>query len=447
MDGKSFCRTILLLALPAAFQQTVNIAVNLMDNVMVGMLGETSLSAVSLAGQYYNLYFNLCYGISGGACVLSAQYMGAGKERMVRQVWKLAMYIAGGTGAVFSLVTWIFPLQIMELYTNDPGIAEAGTGYLKVTALVFIFHGTSLIMVNLLRTVGVTRLGLAVSVVSFAANILFNYMFIFGRFGAPRMEEAGAALGTLLSRILEFFITFAYLFGRKRGFCFSPGDLLGRPDGGLLWVFGKIGFPVIISDGMFTVGDNVLSAILGHMGAAMVSGQAITMTAMRLCTAFVLGLSQASSVMVGQAVGAGNVKEAQLQGKWFCIISAVTGILGGILIWMAGPEIIGVFRLSGESADTAGQMMKAMSLLMVCQSMQAVMGKGVLRGGGDTGFLMLADLIFLWMLSIPIGYGAGLVWGWTPFWVFVCLRLDIIGKTFLCLGRLRKGRWIKNVNI
>lgn len=442
----AFYRQVVLVGLPVAFQQAINIGVNLMDTVMVGALGENALSASSLANQYYYLYYILCLGISGGACVLSAQYWGAGDRAMVRQVWRLSMYIAGGSALIFAVVTGLFPSQIMAVYTDQAEMIALGASYLCVTALVFFFHGTSLIMVNLMRTAGVLYLGMAVSGLSFFCNIFFNYVFIFGKFGAPRLGIAGAAVGTLLSRMLEFFITFGYLFSAYKRLGFAPRDLAGSLEPRLLHTFVTTGVPPIISDGMFTVGDNILSVILGHMGAAVVSGQAITLATMRFCTAFLMGLSNASSVMIGQAVGRREYAAVQRQSRTFLLLSLIGGLMGGVLIEAVSPFVVGLYDLSPAARDATLQMMHAMSLLMAFQAVQSVMSKGVLRGGGDTRFLMAADLIFMWGLNIPFGYLAGLRWGWTPFWVFVCLKLDAICKTFLCTWRLVQGHWVRNVN-
>lgn len=441
-----FYRQVVLVGLPVAFQQAINIGVNLMDTVMVGALGENALSASSLANQYYYLYYILCLGISGGACVLSAQYWGAGNKAMVRQVWRLSMYIAGGSAILFAVVTGTLPHAIMGVYTTQPEMIELGSQYLRVTAWIFFFHGTSLIMVNLLRTVGVLYLGLIVSGLSFFTNIFFNYVFIFGKFGAPRLGIAGAAVGTLISRGLEFAITFGYLLGVQKYIAFRPKDFVGKLDPAMMRSFLTTGMPPIISDGMYTVGDNILSVILGHMGAAVVSGQAITLATMRFCTAFLMGLSNASSVMIGQAVGRGEQAAVQRQSRTFFLLSVVGGLAGGVLIELASPFVVGLYDLSPEAMDATMQMMHAMSLLMVFQAAQSVMSKGVLRGGGDTRFLMAADLIFMWGLNIPLGYLAGLHWGWAPFWVFICLKLDTICKTFLCLWRMVCSHWIRDVN-
>lgn len=442
----AFYRQVILVGLPVAFQQAINIGVNLMDTVMVGALGENALSASSLANQYYYLYYILCLGISGGACVLSAQYWGADHQGMVRQVWRLSMYIASISAILFAVITGIMPETIMGIYTAEPEMIELGSQYLRVTVWVFFFHGTSLIMVNLLRTVGVLYLGFAVSGISFVSNIFFNYVFIFGKFGAPRMGIAGAAVGTLISRGIEFAISFIYLFVVQKYIRFRPRDLLGKLDRGMLHNFFTTGMPPIISDGMYTVGDNILSVILGHMGAAVVSGQAITLATMRFCTAFLMGLSNASSVMIGQAVGRGERDVVQRQARTFFLLSSVGGLAGGLLIAAISPFVVGLYDFSPEAMQATMQMLQAMSLLMVFQAAQSVMSKGVLRGGGDTRFLMVADLVFMWGLNIPLGYLAGLRWGWTPFWVFICLKLDTICKTFLCLWRMVRCQWVRDIN-
>ena len=238
---RSFYREIFFVALPVAFQQMINIGVNLMDTVMVGALGETVLSASSLANQYYNLYYILCLGISGGTCVLSSQYWGAGNKPMMRQVWRLSMLLTAGSAVIFSLITLIFPLQIMRIYTNNPVIVEEGAKYLRVTASIFFFHGTSLVMVNLLRTAEVNFLGMPVSCVSFVLNIFFNYAFIYGHFGFPRLEIAGAAVGTLISRLAEFAITFGYLGMRGKRIGFTFRDLIGPLEPELWRSFRRVG--------------------------------------------------------------------------------------------------------------------------------------------------------------------------------------------------------------
>lgn len=206
-----FYRRVLGIMLPVALQQAVNMGVNMMDTMMLGKFEEVALSASSLANQYYSFFTIFCMGIIGGSSVLAAQYWGAEEKEKARETFSMALRLSVAVGIVFSLLTWFFPQQIMRIYTPEADVIEQGVRYLRITAFVFLVHGTSLVTAQLMRSVGVPQLGLWVSVISFFVNVAGNYVFIFGKFGAPRMEIAGAALGTLIARTVELLCTFIYV--------------------------------------------------------------------------------------------------------------------------------------------------------------------------------------------------------------------------------------------
>ena len=204
VTDKKFYKRVLSIMLPVALQQAINMGVNMLDTIMLGQFGEVQISSSSLANQYYNFFTIFCMGIIGGSSVLAAQYWGAREVEKVRQTFNMALRMALTLASVFAVLTWCFPAQIMSIYTSEAHVVEQGVRYLRITTFVFIIHGTSLVAAQLMRSVGQAQLGLIVSCVSFVVNLIANYAFIFGKFGAPRMEIAGAALGTLLARTSEF---------------------------------------------------------------------------------------------------------------------------------------------------------------------------------------------------------------------------------------------------
>lgn len=197
--------------LPVALQQAINMGGRYADTMMLGSFGEVALSASSLANQFYNFFTIFNMGIIGGSSVLAAQYWGAKDLDRVRETFSMAIRLATGLALFFALVTALFPRQIMSIYTPEAEVIEQGVRYLRITVFVYLLHGTSLVTAQLMRSVGQARLGLFVSIIAFFVNVFFNYVFIFGQFGAPRMEIAGAALGTLLARAAEFIVTFIYV--------------------------------------------------------------------------------------------------------------------------------------------------------------------------------------------------------------------------------------------
>lgn len=442
---KNFYKTALFIALPIAAQQIINIGVNLMDTIMLGSFGEIQLSASSLANQFYFIFHILCLGIGGGAAVMTAQYWGAKDKDSISRTLALMQRISVAIAIVFSILTLLFPNQIMALYTKDAAIIENGAKYLKIIAFVYLFHGLSLTTTIVLRTVGVVRLAFYTSCFAFFINVFFNWVFIFGKLGAPRLEIAGAAIGTLLARLFEFGITFGYLFFFDRKIQYKLGYFVQKINTSILKEYLHIGVPVIISDAFLTFGNSALAMIMGRMGSQMVAANAITTVTVQISTVFIMGISNASGVITGNTIGKGEYEKAHAQGVTFLVLSAIIGVLAGLIITLISPVIINFYNITPETKEIAEQLMLAVAFIVVFQSIQSVMTKGVLRGGGDTKFLMIADVLFLWVASIPLGYLAGLVWNWPPYAVYFCLRIDFVIKSFWCINRLNGQKWVRNV--
>ncbi|MBR2990757.1 MAG: polysaccharide biosynthesis C-terminal domain-containing protein, partial [Solobacterium sp.] len=284
---RQFYRRVLGIMLPVALQQAINMGVNMLDTMMLGQFGEVQLSASSLANQYYNIFTIICMGIIGGSSVLAAQYWGAGNKPKVRETFSMAFRLSLGAALVFALLTWFFPAGIMRIFTDEQDVILQGVKYLKITTFIFALHGTGLVYAQLMRSVGQPKLGLVVSIISFFVNLFFNWVFIFGRLGAPRMEIAGAALGTLIARLAEFLTTFIYILVIDKDLGLRIKHLLRSPSSEFYGKYFRLGAPVLISDFMLGMGNTAVSIVLGHMGAAVVAGNAICQVVDRLCTVII----------------------------------------------------------------------------------------------------------------------------------------------------------------
>lgn len=442
VKDKAFFAKVLSIMLPVALQQAINMGVNMLDTMMLGSFGEVQLSASSLANQYYNFFTILCMGIIGGSSVLSAQYWGAGNKEKVRETFSMAFRLAAVVSVFFAILTWLIPSQIMSIYTNETDVIEQGVKYLEITAFIFFFHGTSLVCAQLMRSVGQPKLGLFVSIVSFVVNIFANYLFIFGKFGAPRMEIAGAALGTFLARLSEFLVTFIYILFIDKKLGLRIRHLLKNPSATFYKNYFRLGAPVLVSDGLLALGGNLVSVVLGHMGAAVVAANSICMVVDRLCTVIIQGVSNASGIITGNTIGQGDKKKAMEQGETFYFLSIVFGLVSALLVYIFGPMTISVYTLTEDTIVVTRQLMNAYVIIVFFQAIQSVMTKGVLRGGGDTKFLMVADILFMWLVSIPLGALGGLVFGWPAWLTMLALRADYVIKSVWCVSRLLSGKWI-----
>ena len=270
-------------------------------------------------------------------------------------------------------------------------------------------------------------------------------MFIFGKFGAPRMEVAGAALGTLIARLFEAGMILGFLFFKDKKICFRIKDLFMKT-GTLIGEYIKISIPVLISDAILAIGNNSVAMVIGHLGAAFVSANAITSVTQQLSTVVIQGVSQAGAIVTGQTLGRGDRNKTMQQGWMFFGLGLALGTISAIFILAVSHPIIASYKVSEETVKIAEQLMLAISIIIIFQATNSIMTKGVLRGGGDTKILMIADNLFLWVLAIPLGYLAGFVFHWPAFWIYVCLKSDQIVKTFWCLIRLKSEKWIKKIS-
>lgn len=439
---RSFYKKVLAIMLPVALQQAINMGVNMLDTMMLGSFGEIQLSASSLANQYYNFFVILCMGIIGGSSVLAAQYWGADDKEKVRETFCMAIRLSIAAALFFSLLTWYFPAQIMSIYTSEADVITQGVRYLKITAFIFVIHGTSLVSAQLMRSVGQAKLGLVVSIISFFVNVGANYVFIFGKFGAPRMEIAGAALGTLIARSAEFLTTFVYILCIDKRLGLRVKHLLKSPSRQFYRGYFKLGAPVLVSDSLLALGSNLVAIVLGHMGAAVVAANAICQVIDRLCVVVIQGVSNASGITVGNTIGRGEIEKAQEEGETFYLLSMIFGLIASVMVFIIGPMTFSVYVLNEETVAITRHLMNAYVFIMFFQAIQSVMTKGVLRGGGDTRFLMVADILFMWLVSIPLGAVGGLVLHWPAWLTMICLRADYIIKSVWCISRLLSGKWI-----
>lgn len=445
LGNREFYKNVVAIALPISLQSLITIGVNMMDTIMLGNLGDTAISASALANQFINIFHICCMGMGMGASVLTSRFWGMQDKASLRKAVTIMLRLCFAIGMVFTLITVVTPDGIMRVYTEDNAIIQAGAGYFRWSIPCYLLLGFSLTCTIVLRSVGQVRLPLISSIAAFFINIFFNYVFIFGKFGAPRMEVEGAALGTLISRLFEFVFICGYFFFRDKRIEYRIKHIFMKC-GDLVKDYLRISIPVLISDALLAFGNSAVAMVMGRIGAAFVSANAITTVAQQLSTVFIQGISNASGIITGHTLGEGDADKAQRQGVTFLGLGVAIGILAGGLIMLISKPVIGCYQnVSEETRQIAEQLMMAVGLIVIFQAANSILTKGVLRGGGDTKFLMAADILFLWVASIPLGYLAGLVWHLPAFWIYIFLKIDQFIKAIWCVFRLKSRKWIKKI--
>jgi len=453
---KGFYRKVLVFALPIALQSLITNGVNILDSIMVSRLSteKTELAAVNCANLYINIYHILCMGLGMGASVLVSRYWGMretqGEKAMtaVKKSICIMIRLTLGLAALFALATALWPNQIIQIFLKEGqglDVVSCGTVYLNYSVVTFFFLGMSLTCTIVLRSVGQVKMPLYVSIGAFFVNLVANYSLIFGHFGCPKLGIAGAALGTLIARIYETSVICGYLFFVDKKVLFRLKHLLMKTSD-LLGEYIRISIPVLVSDGILALGNTAVGIVIGHCGGTYLAANTAASNTQMLSSVMIQGVCQSGAIVTGQTLGEGDKEKAQRQGYGFLGFGLGLGLISALIILLTKNWVLALFDLEGEIAAIAGQFMNAITLIVVFQGTNSIMTKGVLRGGGDTKVLMVADNIFLWILAIPLGILASHL-GFSPFWLFMCLKADQITKAIWCVLRLRSGKWIKKIKI
>ena len=436
--------------LPMILQNLVTNFMALADSFMVGALGETELAAVTMANSVFYVLSLIIFGIQSGTGVLVAQYYGKGRLDAINRIMGMGYYVSLGLTALIALLAFFFPMQLMQLVTNNPDLWEPGAEYARIVGFSYVCMAFSGVYIAVQRSMENPGLGAILLTVSGALNILLNYMFIFGKWGAPAMGCAGAAVATLLSRVLEVLVVTGCFFRSKR-LPVKPGLML-RPGRIIAGDFIKYSLPVVLNEGMWSLAMSLFSIIMGHMpnSTPILAAYTIAGNIDRMAAVALFAAGNATAVIIGRDIGCGDTKEIYGKGVALNFVCFVTGIISmGILLTIRATLLDGfifpLMDISAEAGELAKMMLAFIAVVMPLRSLNLCNIVGVFRGGGDVRFGLICDIGPLYCVCLPAAALCGLVFGLGITAVYVCICLDDFCKVFLCLLRLRSGKWINSV--
>ena len=442
--NRAFFRKTLLLMLPVILQQLITIGINFMDNLMIGSFGETSIAAAAFGNQVYAFFQFICMGLGSGAVVMSSQFWGRREIGPMRVTAAMALRVTAAICAVFTVLGVGAPALLLRLFTSDPAVLAAGAPYMRLIGTTFLLAGLSSTATYLMRSVGRVNIPLIGSAIAFFLNLFFNWVFIFGRLGAPRLELVGAAVGTVIARVFEFLFVFGYFVVKERSFAFRPPHF-ALPAGGLRAEYVRYSLPVLFSDTLLGLSLALTSAIYGHISADISAAVSIANSLIQLITVVNVGMSGASAIVVGNTIGEGDIPRARREGNTYILLSFLFGLVIILPLALLEGPYTGLYTIRESTAAIVRDIMLCNYFMLPLQTIAYVISKGILRGGGDTRFLLLADSSCVWFISLPLGALAGFVWHMTPFWVYFFLRIEFPLKGIVCFIRYCTGRWIKQI--
>ncbi len=445
-----FYKNALALMLPMIIQNIVTNTMQLADTFMVGALGEIELAAVTMANSIFFVLLLLIFGIQSGASVLVAQYNGRGSVDAINRVMGIGLYASLGLTTIVSLLTFFFPREIMGIITNNADLIEPGADYARIVGFSYVFMAISGIYISVQRSMENPRFGAYLLTLSGIMNIVLNYMLIFGKWGAPAMGCAGAALATVISRVFEVLVVLIYAPLSKRlplelPLVFRPGRLIAGD-------FVRYSLPVICNEGLWSLAMTVYAVIMGHMpdSTPILAAYTISGNIDRLVAVALFAAGNASAVITGREIGRGNRDTLYSIGvalNRLCFSTGIASLVGLLLVrqFAADSFIFPLMNISAEAGGIAKYMLLLLALVMPLRAVNLCNIVGVFRGGGDVHYALMCDVSPIYFICLPTAALCGLVFGLGIKAVYLCMCADELIRICLILPRLKSGKWINNV--
>ena len=440
---RSFYRSLVTLAVPISLQNLVTFAVSFADNVMIGSLGDDAISGVYIGGQLQSVLQMFVGGIEGAILILAAQYWGKKDTQSIRKVVSIGIKFALAVGLLSSLVAVLFPQWVIRAFTTEPGVIQEGAAYVQIVGFTYLFFSVSQVMIAAMRSVETARIGLYISCMALVINVCLNYVFIFGHFGFPAMGVRGAALATLVSRILEMCVGIGYVLFVDKKLRFGLKDLL-HTDRQLLRDFIRYGLPVIGGQVVWAINSLANTKILGYYSAGVIAAASITGMLHNLVYVWMNGMSSAVGIITGKTVGAGQYEKMKEYSKTVQMIFLFVGLISGAAVFLARDGFISLYNASPEAQAYSRQFINVISVTIIGTCYQAACLFGLVKSGGDISFVFKNDTIFVFLVVIPSSLLA--MWLGAPPWVvFTCLKCDQILKCFVAIVKINRYNWMKNL--
>ena len=444
-----FWRIALKLAFPVAMQNLLTSSFILVDTIMVGQLGDLSLSAVGMAGQFGWFLNMITFGMCSGAAVFISQYWGAKDTTGIRRTYGIAVVSVCLISALFFVIGLLFPEGVVRIFNREPDVVEAGAAYLRIACWSYLATGVNMVFCIVLRSTENVKLPMYVSLVTTVLNAFMDYGLIFGAFGMPEMGIRGAALATVISAWAGPVLILA-ISAIQRNMLISPiKELFGFNKRSIAEYYEKA-TPVIINETLWGLGTLLFSVIFANLGYQYYAAVTIFRTFENIAFVFFIGLCNASSIMVGKNVGAGHIKRAVEDSRRFVLFVSLCSVLTGVLIIIFRFQLASVFNLSGsitpETLKLTASLLLVYGIELPVRNLPYILIVGTFRPGGDTKIGMKLDLLSLWLCSVPLTTLAAFVFKLPFIAVFAIMyAAEDYLKAILCVKYYFTYNWLRPV--
>lgn len=438
-----FYRQMFKLAIPIIIQNLLSAAVNSSDVIMLNYVGQSAISAVSLAANYSNILFMVYYGLGTGASLLCAQYFGKKNMQAIHAVEGIALRFSLAISALVALAAFTISQRMLLLFTSDQELIAIGSSYIRIMGITYLCWGVTEIYLAILRSIGRVTISMALNMLAFGLNILLNAVFIFGLFGAPKLGVTGVAIATASSRLIQL-IACVIVSLLSKDVKLNPIYMFIRSKT-LLNDFIHLSLPALGNDLSWSVAFSMYSVILGHLGTEAVAANSLVTVVRNVGSVFCFAIASAGTILLGRVMGQGELEKSKSYASGMLKMTVVAGAVGGVIVLAVTPFVLRFASLNDTAMHYLKYMLLINSYYIMGSAVNTALIAGVFRAGGDTKFGLICDTIDMWVYAVPLGFFAAFVVKLPVLWVYFLLCTDEFVKWPWVIHHYRKGEWAKNI--
>ncbi len=410
---------------------------------MLNYVGQSAISAVSLAANYSNILFMVYYGLGTGASLLCAQYFGKKNMQAIHAVEGIALRFSLAISALVALAAFTIPQRMLLLFTSDQELIAIGSSYIRIMGITYLCWGVTEIYLAILRSIGRVTISMALNMLAFGLNILLNAVFIFGLFGAPKLGVTGVAIATASSRLIQL-IACVIVSLLSKDVKLNPIYMFIRSKT-LLNDFIHLSLPALGNDLSWSVAFSMYSVILGHLGTEAVAANSLVTVVRNVGSVFCFAIASAGTILLGRVMGQGELEKSKSYASGMLKMTVVAGAVGGVIVLAVTPFVLRFASLNDTAMHYLKYMLLINSYYIMGSAVNTALIAGVFRAGGDTKFGLICDTIDMWVYAVPLGFFAAFVVKLPVLWVYFLLCTDEFVKWPWVIHHYRKGEWAKNI--
>ncbi len=441
---RDFTREFFGVAVPIAIQSMFGALLHIIDNIMIGQLGEVELAAVTQANRITFLFQLTIFGLCSGTATYVAQFWGKRDIKGIRQVMGLALCLALVSALLFLVPAMVAPRFLMGLLLNEEATIGAAVQYLPTISLTYIFFALTQCYATVQKSTEQARLPMFGGILALITNTFLNYCLIFGNLGFPRLGVRGGAIATVIAAAVEFLIVVIGGYVARFATAAKLSELIPR-SAQFVKKYLTIVLPVIANEGLWSLGIVMYSAVYGRMGTGAVAALSVFNTVQQVALATMRGLNNGAAVMVGKRIGAGDEQAAHHTAKRMLFSVLPSSVFSGLLLLAVSVPLTALFNVSGEVLRDARTMIYLSAGLLWLGNLAGLLIVGVMRAGGDVKMSLYVDAGSAWFVGVPLVALAGLVLKWPIAYVYLVSTMESVVKASLGLWRFRSKKWIHNL--